>query len=135
MKRIAHLLWMVTVLAATPAAAQTFLECADVSQDGALNVVDMITMIEEHRGGEPLPEGTGDIDFRQGYNLGDLRYLVGGDVIFQLTGKLRAIANLQYQTRDSDLNTAEYDEISSFIGVVYGYGNLERTRGTSRLAR
>ena len=62
-------------------------------------------------------------------------YLAGADVVYQLANKLRAIVNLQYQTRDSNISSQEYDELSGFIGLLYGYGDVERTRGSSRLPR
>jgi hypothetical protein len=59
------------------AEAQSFAECADVSGDTAVNVIDMVHTIDVYRGYQDLPAGKGDIDGRDGYNLGDFRYLIG----------------------------------------------------------
>jgi hypothetical protein len=77
MYRIALIVASALLCAVSPALAQTFLDCADIDEDGSLNVGDAVMMIDEHRGGPPLPAGKGDIDFRQGYTAGDLRYLLG----------------------------------------------------------
>jgi hypothetical protein len=58
-----------------PAAAFAINLCADVTQDEAVDISDMVYMLDVFRGGgPPLPDGTGDIDYRQGFNLGDLSY-------------------------------------------------------------
>jgi len=62
---------------ASGAYAQT---CADVNGDGHVDISDMVYMMNEHVGGPAIPTGKGDIDYRQGYNAGDLRFLV--DYIF-----------------------------------------------------
>jgi hypothetical protein len=54
--------------------------CADVNGDGHANIGDLIYMMNEHIGGPPIPTGKGDIDYREGYNAGDARFLV--DFIF-----------------------------------------------------
>lgn len=77
MKRAALISLLLLLPAAAPTRAQTFLECADVSGDGQINVVDMVYHLEMYKGGPDLSTGTGDIDFRAGYSLGDFRYLLG----------------------------------------------------------
>jgi hypothetical protein len=67
-----------------PASAFAINLCADVTQDAAVDISDMVYMIESFRGGPSLPDGRGDIDYRNGFNLGDLSYLAnyifaGGD--------------------------------------------------------
>ena len=67
-----------------PAVASAINPCADVDQTGSVDISAMVYMIEVYRGGPALPDGTGDIDYRQGYNLGDLSYFcnyifAGGD--------------------------------------------------------
>ena len=82
-----HVVLCFAVLAAIcsfPAAAFAINLCADVNGDAAVDISDLVYMIEAYRGGAPLLEGRGDIDYRQGYNLGDLNYLTnymftGGD--------------------------------------------------------
>lgn len=57
-------------------------------------------------------------------------YVIGGDMTYRFTGKLRALFSLQYQNRDSNNDPEEYTELLGFVGLVYGYGHVERTRGT-----
>ncbi len=57
--------------------AQTFQQCADVDNNGSVNVADLVRVLNSFQGGVPVPEGKGDVDFRQGLNLGDIRYLAG----------------------------------------------------------
>ncbi len=56
------------------------LTCADVNEDGYVNLSDLTDMFVSHLGGPPLPDGKGDIDFRAGYNTGDWSHLI--DYIF-----------------------------------------------------
>ena len=49
--------------------------CADVTQDESVNLGDFVYMLDAYRHGPSLPDGRGDIDYRQNHNLGDLRYL------------------------------------------------------------
>ncbi len=68
---------LILLLSAVTASAQTFQQCADVDQSGTVNIADYVRMIDAFIGGPALPTGRGDIDFRQNYNLGDLRYFSG----------------------------------------------------------
>jgi len=77
MKLFFSILTGIVLLICSPVAAQTFEECADVSQDGNLNILDLVMMMNLMLGGPDLPAGTGDIDFRQNFNLGDVCYLSG----------------------------------------------------------
>jgi hypothetical protein len=77
MKKLLLVLWAAWLLGASPVHAQTFMDCADLNGDSAINVIDLVYMLDEHRGGPPLPSGKGDIDFRQGYTVGDMTYLTG----------------------------------------------------------
>ncbi len=77
MKRTAMAFAVVMLLLSVGAFAQTFEDCADVSQDGNLNIIDLVRMLDLLLGGPDLPAGTGDIDFRQNFNLGDVCYLSG----------------------------------------------------------
>ncbi len=70
------LLAALVCLGAGPTVGQGFDYCADVSQDGDINVLDIVIEIDEHRGGPALPADRGDIDLRQGYTAGDTRYLI-----------------------------------------------------------
>ncbi len=77
MKRLVIGLAVMLLLLPVCAGAQTFQDCADVSQDGNLNLTDLVMMLNLFLGGPDLPAGTGDIDFRQNFNLGDVCYLTG----------------------------------------------------------
>jgi hypothetical protein len=54
--------------------------CADVNGDGAVDISDMLYMLNEHVGGPAIPAGKGDIDYRQGYTAGEIRYFI--DYVF-----------------------------------------------------
>ncbi len=77
MSRVLLMFLTLTLFFTTGAYAQT---CADVNGDGGVDIVDIICMLDEHQGGPAIPDGKGDIDFRQGYNAGDMRFLI--DYIF-----------------------------------------------------
>lgn len=62
---------------ASSASAQN---CADVNGDNHVDFADIAYMMSEHIGGSPIPAGKGDIDYRQGYNASDIRFLI--DFIF-----------------------------------------------------
>ncbi len=69
---------LVFLLMAGAAFGQTFQQCADVNQNSTVNISDMVAMYAALLDiGPPIPAGKGDIDFRQNFNLGDLRYLTG----------------------------------------------------------
>jgi len=77
MSRMLLTLLTLMLIFASSAYAQS---CADVNKDGAVDVTDVAYMMAEHIGGSPIPAGKGDIDNRQGYNAGDVRFLI--DYIF-----------------------------------------------------
>lgn len=78
MKSLFTLITLVLLLSVgIPANAQTFQQCADVTQNGNVSLSDLMMMVNVFIGGPDLPAGRGDIDFRQGFNLGDVRYLNG----------------------------------------------------------
>jgi|GEM_PF-1848527 len=78
MKSLFTLITLVLLLSiGIPANAQTFQQCADVTQNGNVSLSDLMMMVNVFIGGPDLPAGRGDIDFRQGFNLGDVRYLNG----------------------------------------------------------
>lgn len=77
MFRALAFLTVAVLLATVPVAAQDFDYCGDVNADGVINVSDAIYLIYSFVDG-PAPEaGRGDVDFRAGINLGDVRYLIG----------------------------------------------------------
>jgi hypothetical protein len=73
MKLSVMLVLGIVLAAFSPMLAQN---CGDVNGDGNVDLSDVSYMIAEHLGGVSIPAGKGDIDYRQGYNAGDLRYLV-----------------------------------------------------------
>lgn len=77
MNRVALVLLSIALLWGGQAFCQGFDYCADVNEDGQTNVGDLATMLDSHMGGPALPSGRGDIDFREGINLGDIRYFSG----------------------------------------------------------
>ncbi len=58
----------------------------------------------------------------------DKEYVVGGDIGYRLSRKLRSVFDLRYRTKDSTDDVDEYDEISGFFSLVYGYGNVSRAK-------
>ena len=56
----------------------------------------------------------------------DDRYKIGGNITYRLSRKLRAVADLNYQDRDSTNDIEDYSEMSVFFGIVYGYGETPR---------
>lgn len=68
---------LLLLLSTATATGQTFQQCADVNENGSVNLSDVARMIDVFIGGPDLPVGRGDVDFRQNFNLGDLRYLTG----------------------------------------------------------
>ena len=59
-------------------------------------------------------------------NRTDKRYEVGGNIGYQLSRKLRSVFDLQYRKKDSTLDTDEYSEMSAFVSLVYGFGQVTR---------
>ncbi len=58
----------------------------------------------------------------------DKRYVVGGEIGYQMSRKLRTVFNLQYQDKDSDDDTQEFNEFSGLLNLVYGYGKVARQK-------
>lgn len=58
----------------------------------------------------------------------DKKYVVGGEIGYQMSRKLRAAFNLQYQNKDSTDNAQEFSEFSGLINLVYGYGEVARKK-------
>lgn len=56
----------------------------------------------------------------------DKRYVVGGNISYQLSRKLRSVIDFQYRNRDSTQSDLEYSEMSVFASLVYGYGRVTR---------
>ena len=68
---------LLLTLQAVTVSAQTFQQCADVNENNVLSISDLSKMFDAFLGGPALPAGRGDIDLRQNYDLGDLRYFAG----------------------------------------------------------
>lgn len=61
----------------------------------------------------------------------DKRYIVGGEIGYQLSRKLRTVLDIRYRDKSSDVENQEYSEFSGLINLVYGYGEVGR-RGSRR---
>jgi len=58
----------------------------------------------------------------------DKQYVVGGEIGYQMSRRLRTVFDLQYQNKDSDDDTQEFSEFSGLINLVYGYGEVARQK-------
>jgi hypothetical protein len=58
----------------------------------------------------------------------DDRYIIGADIAYNLSRKLRTKFDLRYQQKDSNESDNEYKEFSAFIGLVYGFSDVSRPR-------
>lgn len=76
MRHAAIVLVTVSTLS-SQAYAQTFTQCADVTGNGVVSSQDVVMEWNEHLGGLPIPFGVGDVDFREGYSIGDIQFLIG----------------------------------------------------------
>ena len=56
----------------------------------------------------------------------DDRYLVNGNLRYQLSRKLYTAVDLSYQEKESTFALQNYDEVSLFVRLVYGPGDLQR---------
>ncbi len=60
----------------------------------------------------------------------DKRYVVGGNISYQLSRKLHSVLDFRYRNRDSTQSDLEYSEMSVFASLVYGYGQVTRPSRT-----
>jgi hypothetical protein len=58
----------------------------------------------------------------------DKRYIIGADIAYQLSSKLRARFDVRYQNKDSNESNEEYKEFSAFVSLVYGYADVGRPK-------
>ena len=59
----------------------------------------------------------------------DDNIIVGANVSYRLTRKLNTTFDLKYRNRDSTLATQDFDELSAYVNLVYGFGQpLRPTR-------
>jgi hypothetical protein len=56
----------------------------------------------------------------------DHRYEVGGNLAYRLSPKLTSRLELRYRLRDSTDDIDEYSEMSAFVNLVYGFGQVSR---------
>lgn len=54
----------------------------------------------------------------------DKTYIVGGNLNYNFSRKLRGLLSLIYQTKDSAFAPRNYDEFSVFISLNYGFGGI-----------
>ena len=59
----------------------------------------------------------------------DKEYAVGGNLSYQLSRKLRSVLDLRYRKKDSTQSGAEYNEMSAFLSLTYGFGQVSRSGG------
>jgi hypothetical protein len=58
----------------------------------------------------------------------DKHYVIGADIAYKLSRKLRARFDLRYQNKDSTVASDEYKEFSAFINLVYGFSDVTRPK-------
>jgi len=56
----------------------------------------------------------------------DNNYIVGGNVSYRFSRKLRGLFDLKYRTKESTTLSQNYDEFGVFASLVYGFGNVRR---------
>ena len=54
-------------------------------------------------------------------NRTDNFYLIGGNVSYSLSRKLRTVFDIHYRDKDSTSATESYSEFGALISLVYGY--------------
>ncbi len=74
MRRITFTTIAILALFCVPLQAQMVHPCFDFDQNGSSNIIDLVRASEVLVGHIPLPAGQGDIDGRDGFNLGDFRF-------------------------------------------------------------
>lgn len=96
----------------------------------------------------PLDRVTRDVDFQLGYpvtpllssevyvnykqteelntNRSDKRFIVGGNLRYELSRKLHGLFDIKYRTKESTLLIENYQEYTFFISLVYGFGDVQR---------
>ncbi len=56
----------------------------------------------------------------------DTRFIVGGDLNYKFSRKIRGRLNVKYRQKNSTLATENYDEYTVFVSLVYGFGGVNR---------
>ncbi|HHJ34564.1 MAG TPA: hypothetical protein ENJ87_02250 [Gammaproteobacteria bacterium] len=56
----------------------------------------------------------------------DKFYSIGGNLNYHFSRKLRGLIDLKYRTKESTDALQNYDEVSVFVNLVYGFGNVKR---------
>lgn len=52
----------------------------------------------------------------------DNKYNIGGNINYRLSNKLLAIANLKFHDTNSSIDTRDFNELTIFFSLAYGYG-------------
>lgn len=60
----------------------------------------------------------------------DTRIAIGGDIKYRMSSKLHSKLEVKYRTKDSTDVTKEYDEVSVFASLVYGFGGVTSSTRT-----
>ncbi len=58
-------------------------------------------------------------------NRNDKDYSVGGNIKYRLSRNLRTDFSINYRQKDSNISTAEFEEMSIFVGLSYGSGRIK----------
>jgi hypothetical protein len=58
----------------------------------------------------------------------DEEYIIGGNLEYDLTSKLRTRFDIRYRDKDSTRSADEYSEFSAFISLVYGFADDRAVR-------
>ena len=56
----------------------------------------------------------------------DENFTVGGNLNYNFSRKLHGLIDLKYRTKDSTFYLQNYEEVSVFASLVYGFGNVLR---------
>lgn len=60
----------------------------------------------------------------------DKNYTVGSKLNYRFSRKLQGLFDLKYRTKESTTFSQNYDEVSVFASLVYGFGNVQRPTRT-----
>jgi len=56
----------------------------------------------------------------------DDNYIVGGNLNYRFSRKLRGLFDLKYRTKESTTSSQNFNELSVFASLVYGFGGVRR---------
>jgi hypothetical protein len=56
----------------------------------------------------------------------DKSYIIGGNLNYQFTRKWHSLFDIKYRTRESTVETRNYNEFTVFASLIYGFGDVLR---------